>query len=1247
MASTATTGEEKSVSLIPYLMIIKGPQRGTTIPLDLDYLAEKPLVLGRLAGEADVVLQTYQNRVSRKHAVIYLRKEDELVVVADAGSSNGTLLNGQYIACPAPLFPGDTITCGDVDLVLVIPIEGMGLPLGYLPGQTGRQYLEDSEPGVARLEVVSSRVPYLRPGMFCRLTPKHPFVMGRYTTNDLVLVEEGETARLVSRRHAEIRYGNGAYFIRDLGAANPAWVNQNRIETALKLEDGDSIQVGSTLLRFRASRLPLLTRSAEEAQTTENTLSLLRYTGTRRALAEGPLYLRLPADRQVLIGRSEANDLRLFDPSVSRRHARLFFEANHYLLTDLGSANGTRLNGQEISEPVVLRSGDRLQIGAFEFTFQVTTSEEVAQSDWEAIPLNSQITFRLGELLQPAIEDGQPQADSGSAETSVAHTQLTTLINHPLRRIAPFDDLDSATFKLITPYFKEIDYKAGQEMAREGQGKGAFFAILEGRVTVSRYINEKQRLVIGELEPGSVYGERTVMANAPFPNRLDAITPVKALRLDESVFVREFSRNRAVLTFFQQQVSAASATNWMRSTLLMRTLSDTTRNELAKRLRYRVYQHGEILSEAGQPAEEFFLVVGGLAGAYVKDSTGNEVFLAPLEEGDTFGDGIASAGETYAMTVKAERKVECYMLTRADFESVLAKSGDPVASLGTGLGGLPLGAVLNRVGPFMLMPPQLVAKIGAEMRPKFFKKGETIVSQDEPASAFYIIRSGKVEVSFRTSEGEIRSDMQLGPGQYFGEASLLTNTARTDTVKAVEDCELLALYRNKLEAVLQLGAGYDLAQYFTKGLSKRFRPRRSSDVSATEHYSASGEHYYLLAKAEGEQFFKLSERSYFLWNLMNGDNSLNDLSMAYFLEFKTLDLEGVSNLVGQLQAGGFLEVPALDESLLNQTGKRKRSLLSRVLNWQVEFKNVDRFFTRLYNYGGMVFFWKPVTFLMFFLILAGFAAFIYYGFFSPMAKDIGVVRIFQGGGLGAFTIPGALPWWFLMLVLLLNFVIHELGHGLALKAFGRRVIGAGFGLQYGGPVFFVNTNELWLEGRRARVMVNLAGVMVNAVFAGTCCLLMLLSNNSNIQIALFQMAAIAYTLVYLNINPLMELDGYYALADWLEIPGLRRKSLTYVRRKLLKRSGMRQVSPREHRIYWWFAALTPVYLIFTLVQFLFFLTSVLGSFGIMLDEPWNRLLPLLIVVLLAWPLLTELLTIGRDDDEQESAVRLRRRRRSK
>ncbi len=72
----------------------------------------------------------------------------------------------------------------------------------------------------------------------------------------------------------------------------------------------------------------------------------------------------------TVIGRGDQANLRLPDVGISRRHARLDFDGAQVVLTDLGSTNGTRVNGQRVSA-VALNPGDMIQLGTTTLTFRV------------------------------------------------------------------------------------------------------------------------------------------------------------------------------------------------------------------------------------------------------------------------------------------------------------------------------------------------------------------------------------------------------------------------------------------------------------------------------------------------------------------------------------------------------------------------------------------------------------------------------------------------------------------------------------------------------------------------------------------------------------------------------------------------------------------------------------------------------------------------------------------------------------
>ncbi|MEN9799503.1 MAG: hypothetical protein RL653_3200 [Pseudomonadota bacterium] len=80
----------------------------------------------------------------------------------------------------------------------------------------------------------------------------------------------------------------------------------------------------------------------------------------------------------VTIGRESGCDVAVYDAGVSRKHARIFLQDGVLYVEDLGSSNGTLLNGERISEPTELQAGDALTTGPVVFSFSPTELPEQA-----------------------------------------------------------------------------------------------------------------------------------------------------------------------------------------------------------------------------------------------------------------------------------------------------------------------------------------------------------------------------------------------------------------------------------------------------------------------------------------------------------------------------------------------------------------------------------------------------------------------------------------------------------------------------------------------------------------------------------------------------------------------------------------------------------------------------------------------------------------------------------------------------
>jgi hypothetical protein len=95
--------------------------------------------------------------------------------------------------------------------------------------------------------------------------------------------------------------------------------------------------------------------------------------GPREPADPAPMVFPPGSGTSFSIGRTQDCDLRIADLSVSRRHAQLDRGEDGWLLSDLGSHNGTRVNGWLVREPVPVRAGDVLQFGSAMFVIRDDT----------------------------------------------------------------------------------------------------------------------------------------------------------------------------------------------------------------------------------------------------------------------------------------------------------------------------------------------------------------------------------------------------------------------------------------------------------------------------------------------------------------------------------------------------------------------------------------------------------------------------------------------------------------------------------------------------------------------------------------------------------------------------------------------------------------------------------------------------------------------------------------------------------
>ena len=188
--------------------------------------------------------------------------------------------------------------------------------------------------------------------------------IGRDEECDLTL-EDPE----VSRRHATIELlADGRARITDLDSGNGTFVNGRRIRSPVALEGGEELRLGDTTLRSERSGDPTVLKGRGP--------TVLRGQETVGPAAAGePLKLSVSSGPDsghevevkgdgLLIGRGDDCGLTINDPEVSRHHASVKpLPDGRAEITDLGSGNGTVVDGRKISAPTVLQGGEEVRLG--------------------------------------------------------------------------------------------------------------------------------------------------------------------------------------------------------------------------------------------------------------------------------------------------------------------------------------------------------------------------------------------------------------------------------------------------------------------------------------------------------------------------------------------------------------------------------------------------------------------------------------------------------------------------------------------------------------------------------------------------------------------------------------------------------------------------------------------------------------------------------------------------------------------
>jgi multidrug resistance efflux pump len=337
-----------------------------------------------------------------------------------------------------------------------------------------------------------------------------------------------------------------------------------------------------------------------------------------------------------------------------------------------------------------------------------------------------------------------------------------------------------------------------------------------------------------------------------------------------------------------------------------------------------------------------------------------------------------------------------------------------------------------------------------------------------------------------------------------------------------------------------------------------------------------GEHGpYVVKEPKSGAYYQLGAEEHFLLTQLDGRHSAETLCAAFGARF--------GSPLPEPELGEFIEMARaqrLLEPLLEprpRDDERQDPPRQTLLCWRKCLFDPDRFLgllePRLRFFWTWTFLIASANSILFAALLAWAARQEIAGSFHLIARWENLVLL----GITLFTVA----------------MLHEMAHGLTCKHYGGEVHEIGFLLLCFMPCFYCNVSDAWLFPEKSkRLWVTLAGGYFE-LFLWACAVVVwrVTMPETRLNTLAFVIVCSCGIQSLFNFNPLLKLDGYYLLSDWMEIPNLRRRSLEHLQghvRWLLWGSARPEHEPRG-RFLFGFGLATWLYSLVFLALTIFFL----------------------------------------------------------
>ncbi|MBM4078086.1 MAG: hypothetical protein FJ278_00180, partial [Planctomycetes bacterium] len=336
----------------------------------------------------------------------------------------------------------------------------------------------------------------------------------------------------------------------------------------------------------------------------------------------------------------------------------------------------------------------------------------------------------------------------------------------------------------------------------------------------------------------------------------------------------------------------------------------------------------------------------------------------------------------------------------------------------------------------------------------------------------------------------------------------------------------------------------------------RVKARADLEVVRQTHGGLS---YYVLKDPVSLRYFRMGQTEYEIFRRLDGKTTFPQIreELGRTSETAEMTLEEIAGFVGRLRQSNLIDyVGSGEDETLYRRAKAKRR--AKIKGWLenyvfINFSLVDpdRFFTWLLPY--VRFFWTRGFLIAWFLTFC-LAVWLAIGHRGEL-----------NWGLDRILAPKNLLYLWVAIIIVKT--LHEFAHGMTCKYFGGEVHEMGLLLLVFTPCFYCNVSNAWIFMEKSkRLWVSASGIFFEVFIAQLALFGWLLAPPGVLNSIFYNLMTVAsVSTILFNANPLLRYDGYYILADFLEMPNLRLNSTMYMA-YLAKRYLLRMKVKRDESI---------------------------------------------------------------------------------